>query len=187
MNENVKQVVSKNLNILSDQQGFENGLDFLTSFIHIPQMKILLVTSTLTTVGASFFEKYFGIQLIIFLGILVLFIMEMFTGILHARRNGVYSSKKAPRGVIKMCVYFTFLGCVNIFAANMDTVQIPNSVIDVNIYKIFYYFLLNFTILNLIISNIENFEKLGWDEYVPLIKKLHSFLKLKKTTKTKDE
>ena len=35
--------------------------------------------------------------------------------------------------------------------------------------------------------NIENFEKLGWDEYVPLIKTLHRFLKLKKTKLDKDE
>lgn len=187
MSENLKQVVSKNLNILSDQQGFEGIFDFLTSFIHIPQMKILLITSAVTTAGASFFEKYLGIQLIVFLGIFILFVMEMFTGILHARRQGTFDSKRAPRGVIKMSIYFVFLGCVHIFASNMNTIQIPNSAIDLNIYKIFFYFLLNFTIINLLISNIENFEKLGWDEYVPLIKKLHSFLKLKKTDKTKNK
>ena len=49
---------------------------------------------------------------------------------------------------------------------------------DFNIYEWLHYFFLNFTILQLFISNLENFKRLGWQEFVPAINKISNFLKI---------
>lgn len=168
---------------LVKQQGFNDIDDFSQSLLHVKQSNFVLFSTSFLTCLASWSEQYLGIKAIVLSTIVFLFILEIFTGTLNARRNNSYDSNKMPRGFIKMGVYIFFIGCSHVFAIHLPEPKIPLIDVPFNIYLYIYYYLLNFTIINLFVSNIENFEKLGWDEYSTLIRKIHEFLKLKKTNK----
>ena len=67
----------------------------------------------------------------------------------------------------------------------MEQHIIPRPILgfELNIYGWLHYFFLNFTILQLIVSNIENFKRLGWDEFIPALGKISKFLKIKNNKK----
>lgn len=171
--------INKTANILADQQGFESFTDFLKSVFHIKQTPMILKVTTATTTFATLTEQYLGVKLIVLIGIAFLFFIEMGTGFYYAWGKGELSSTRLPRGLVKMAVYVCLMGCVHIFATHLPVPEAAGY--KFNIYVVIYYAFLNLIILNLLLSVIENFEKLGWDEYIPVIRKIHSFLKLKKT------
>lgn len=166
-------------NIAADQQGFENVYEFLNSVFHFKQIFFILKSASILTVIAGVIENYLGIKPIVFVCIIVMFSLEMGTGIAVARRNADYQSHLMPRGAVKLFVYFTFIGCSHLFALHLPAMAFPILGWEFNPYILLFYFFLNWTILTLFVSNIENFKKLGWDEYVPILGKIHSLLKLK--------
>lgn len=165
--------------IAADQQGFKNVSEFIESTFRFKQIKFILKTSSILTLMAMFVETYLGMKPIVFICIIVMFILEMATGITVARRNQDVQSNLLPRGSVKLFVYFAFIACSHAFAHNLPEVSFPLIGWSFNPYSFLFYFFLNWTILTLFVSNIENFKKLGWDEYVPILGKLHSLLKLK--------
>jgi hypothetical protein len=50
---------------------------------------------------------------------------------------------------------------------------------DFNYYEWMHYTFFNYVLIQLFISNIENFNRLGWDEFIPMIGRLTKFLKIK--------
>ena len=171
--------------ILADQQGFEGTHDFFDSLLQLHNLKLSITMTMSLTITSTFIEQYLGIKAIVLLGIVLLFSLEMITGIRYARKNNLFDSHKWPRGFIKMGVYLSFIGVANIFSVNLPVPHIPVIEVDFNIYGILYYFFLNLTIVNLFISCIENCVKLGWDEFVPIIGWLHKVMKIKTNTDDK--
>lgn len=187
MKEPIKQFIEIKSQIALDQQGFNGIRDFMESVFHISKFKLILASTGIMTSLAAFSEQYIGVKPIVLFAILILFVFEMATGIWSARKNVEFNTKRSPRGFVKMFVYLVMIGTSNIFAKHLGTVMIPYTDVSLNFYLVIHYAFLNFTIINLFISNIENFEKLGWNEYVPLLKKLHSVLRLKKTKTNKED
>jgi phage-related holin len=173
----------KNINILVTQQGFKDTHEFLDKTFHIDNYKPVIVITSVLTFLSTCVEWALGMEGIVCLGILVLFGLEMWTGIKASKLEGIkFNSKKFPRGWVKLFVYFSFIGCANIFAQNIQQKYILG--FEVNIYVMIHYFFINFAIVNLFISNIENCNRLGWTEYFPLISWFQSFLN--NFTKKKD-
>lgn len=172
-------------NILADQQGFEGTHDFFDSLLQLHNLKLSITITMSLTITSTFIEQYLGIKAIVLLGIVLLFSLEMFTGIRYARKNNLFDSHKWPRGFIKMGVYLSFIGVSNIFSIHLPVPHIPVIEMNFNIYGVLYYFFLNLTIVNLFISCIENCVKLGWDEFVPIIGWLYKVLKIKTNTDDK--
>ncbi len=164
-----------NLNTLLTQQGFKDTNDFLNVTFHIKDSKFVIATTSILTAVSAFFERMLGIEIVVTLVIFILFALEMYTGIKASKIEGkIFDSNKFPRGWVKLAVYIIFIGCANMLAVHMKPKPIFG--FEVNIYELFHYALINFTVVNFLISNIENFERLGWDEYIPLISVLSDFM-----------
>ena len=86
-------------------------------------------------------------------------------------------SKKLGRGFLKMMIYMSMIGSANLLAQHIHIKPILGWTF--NYYEWIHYTCMNFVILQLFMSNIENFNRLGWTEFVPLLKKLSKLLKLK--------
>jgi hypothetical protein len=159
--------------------GYDNISSFVKSTFH-PDSLLLTILSSVTIASiSSFFKDYVGINAPIALAIFLLFCMEMFTGVYASKKEGrSFESSKFGRGFIKMGLYIILIGVSHALAKNM--IVPPGAWLTFNIYEWVYYVFLNFTILQLIVSNIENFNRLGWDEMMPVLKRLSSILKLGK-------
>jgi len=178
--------IQKTANILVDQQGFDSTHDFFDSLFQIHNLKLSMSLTLAFTGIASFIETHLGIKAIVLLGIVLLFIVEMGTGILYARKNNIYDSYRAPRGLVKMGIYMSMIGISHLFAMHLPVPKIPYMNWDFNFYWPIYYFFLNLTIVNLFISCVENCVKLGWEEYIPMLVWLKKILRLKLNTKSED-
>ena len=166
--------------------GYDNLSSFIKSAFH-PDSLLLTIGGSLTLASIStFFRDYVGINPAVLIAIFILFTMEMFTGIYASRKEGKkFKSSKFGRGFIKMGLYITLIGVTNVLAQNM--ISSPGAWLTFNVYEWAYYVFLNFTILQLIVSNIENFNRLGWDEMMPVLKRISSILKLSKNKDLVDE
>ena len=67
------------------------------------------------------------------------------------------------------------IGCSNILATHVPIKTFFSW--DFNIYEWLHYGFYNFVLINLIWSNLENFKRLGWTEYIPLLKMLSKYIK----------
>jgi hypothetical protein len=162
--------------------GFKDSTDFNQSVFHVEQWKPLSAIVSFFTIVASFCEAMLGMKSIVVLAIIVLFGLELWTGIKASIKNGEpFESKKFPRGWVKLFIYFSFIFCANIFANHISHIEYGD--FNFNHYRWIHYGLINFAIFQLFISNIENCIKLGWDEYAPLIGKIATLLKIKRDNK----
>ena len=171
------------LNILFVQFGYEDFNTFVNSAFH-PKTGLLAVTisSSLATLG-YYFENFLGFEPVIGMVMVGLFITELSTGIKASIREGnKFESQKFGRAFIKMIIYVLMIGFANILATGMEVKSIFG--LEFNYYEWLHYAFLNYVLINLFISNVENFERLGWNEFVPLLGRLSSFLKLKKKDDT---
>jgi hypothetical protein len=74
-------------------------------------------------------------------------------------------------------------------ASNLLAIYVPVKPIfgwDFNIYEWLHYGFYNFALINLFWSNLENFIRLGWDEYLPLLNRLKPYVKQKKKNESED-
>ena len=128
---------------------------------------------------AYLIENFLGFESMVAVAILILFTLELITGIKASLKEGdCFSSKKLGRGFLKMMIYMLMIGSANLLALNIHIKPILGW--SFNYYEWIHYTCMNFVILQLFISNIENFNRLGWSEFVPLLSKLSKFLKIKK-------
>ncbi len=118
------------------------------------------------------FEQIFGIHIVVFLVLCILFFLELYTGIKASKREGKgFRSSKFQKGWFKLGVYAVMIGSMNICA-----IYIPNKPIfgiNINIYGYLHYVFYNYVLIALFISNVENFVRLGWkmNGFIPLIAK----------------
>lgn len=162
--------------------GFEGLSKFIDSVVHPEQFKIAVMMSSLSAVLAYLCDYFLGIQLPVGVVILLLFFVELWTGIKASKKEGVgFSSEKFGRGWAKLFVYALMVGCSNLLAKFIEVK--PFFGMTFNIYEWLHYAFYNFVIIQLIISNLENFGRLGWGEYVGIIKKLNNWMNLNQDKK----
>jgi hypothetical protein len=109
---------------------------------------------------------------------MILFFLEMYTGIKASKNLGKgWESEKFGKGWLKLAVYWIMIGCTNI----LDIYAVSPKILgfDFDIYAVVYFAWLNFVILQLLGSNIENFIKLGWDKNSMLIRLLAKIYNIK--------
>lgn len=154
--------------------GFDNLTQLYDSTFHA---KTMLLTATLSGILgflAYYFEAFLGFKPIIGFVILLLVLLEILTGIKASLQDGEkFDIKRFPRGLIKFFIYTLMIGAANLLAVNMSVKM------SLNYYEWIHYTFLNLVFVQLFISNIKNFQRLGWNEFLPILGKLHDFLKLK--------
>lgn len=154
--------------------GFDSITQLLDSTFHIKTVLFTTAVSSVLGFLAYYFEIFLGFKPIIGLGMLILFLLEVYTGVKASLQDGEkFDVKKFPRGIVKFSIYLLMIGAANILAVNMSVK------LSLNYYEWIHYTLMNLVLIQLFISNIKNFERLGWNEFLPILGKLHDFLKLK--------
>jgi hypothetical protein len=172
----------KQLNTTLDSMGFKDSASFVDSTFHPNTINVSIIMSTIFGSIAYFIENFLGFEAMVGVAMALLFALEMFTGIKASLREGHdFESRKFGRGILKMFVYMFMIGCAHILAVNVSIKPILG--FSFNYYEWIHYACFNFVLIQLFISNIENFNRLGWTEFVPLLPKLSKFLKLKQKKK----
>lgn len=167
------------MNRFFDSLGFDSASAFVDSTLHPASLGKTLCLSSVLAFAGSFLKTYIGIAPTTALVIFILFCMELFTGIRASKKEGnKFESRKFQKGFIKMFLYLVMIGSAHMLSQDIE----PKSLLgfEFHIYEWLHYFFLNFTILQLIVSNIENFNRLGWSDFVPALDKISSFLNIKK-------
>lgn len=170
---------------LMKEMGYDSVNAFMDSLVHPTTLPVTGTVSFAASGLAYYFEQYVGIAPAVGIWIFVLFLIEMITGIKASKKENVkFSSKKFSSGIFKMGIYILVIASVHTFAQNITPKPLFGW--DFNIYEWLHYFFLNFIILQMIVSNLENFERLGWDDMIPAIKKINSFIGIKSKKKPKE-
>ena len=142
--------------------GYDSTNHMVNSIFHPDNFAWMGPISGFFAVLACVFEEVFGIHLLVGCVLIILFFLEMHTGIKASKREGKgFDSKKFPKGWFKLGVYGVMIGSMHLCA-----IFIPHKSIlgfDVNIYSFLHYAFYNYVIINLFLSNIENFVRLGWE------------------------
>lgn len=150
------------LNYTAIANGYDNTKHMTESIFHPDNFSWIGPVSGFFAVLACVFEGIFGIHVLIGCVLIILFFLEMHTGIKASKREGLgFDSKKFPKGWFKLGVYAIMIGSMN-----LCSLYIPHKDIlgfDINIYSFLHYAFYNYVIINLFLSNIENFVRLGWE------------------------
>lgn len=168
----------KHLDPTFDTLGFNDSASFVESTFHPHNINFSLIMSSILGLVAYIVETFLGFETMVGVAIFILFCLEVVTGIKASLKKGnPFSSKKLGRGFLKMMIYMLMIGAANLLSQYVHIKPILGW--SFNYYEWIHYTCFNFVILQLFISNIENFNRLGWTEFVPILKKLSKFLKLK--------
>jgi len=169
----------KHLQPTFDTLGFKDTASFVESTFHPNNINVSLIMSSIFGCIAYFIESFLGFEAMVAVAITILFTLEIVTGIKASLNEGEYfSSKKLGRGFLKIMIYMMMIGAANLLALHIKIKPILGW--EFNYYEWIHYTSMNFVILQLFISNIENFNRLGWTEFVPMLNRISKFLKLKK-------
>ncbi len=176
----------KVLESIAKVSGYNNGSHLIDSTFHPNSLPIVLGISSIAASTAYYFEAIMGINIPVGILIIILFGLELFTGIRASIKEGKgFSSEKFQKGWLKLFIYMIFIICSNLAAK-----YIPNRSFfgfNFNIYDWLHYLFYNFIIVQLFISNLENFMRLGWGNFLPIISQLSSILKINKEEKKNDD
>lgn len=159
----------------NEATGYDTINSFIESAFH-PKMAGLSITFAGILGSISYYvENFLGFDPIIGIVMVALFGVELFTGIKASKVEGnKFSSKKFGRGFLKMGVYLIMIGLAHLLAKNVDIKPLFGW--EFNYYEWMHYAFFNFVIIQLFISNLENFKRLGWDDFLPILKKLTKFV-----------
>jgi peptidoglycan biosynthesis protein MviN/MurJ (putative lipid II flippase) len=156
--------------------GYNSTSHFINSAFHPEMFNMTAILSTLFAGIAYYFNAVFGIVLPVGIGIILLFILEFYTGLKASKKEGLkFDSELFGKGWFKMFVYMLMIGISHAMAINIPVKDIFG--FTFNVYEWLHYGFYNYIIINLFLSNIENFKRLGWTEYLPLLRYLAQFVK----------
>jgi len=154
--------MNKLLGYIATSNGYDSTDHMVNNIFNPSKFEWMATISSLLASFSYVFENIFGIHAIVAMILIILFFLEMHTGIKASRREGKgFQSSKFPKGWFKLGVYGIMIGSMN-----LCSVYIPHREFlgfDINIYSFLHYAFYNFIIINLFISNVENFVRLGWD------------------------
>ena len=177
----MKSLVAK----LITASGYDSVQHFMDSTFHPKLFTLSAGTSACLGTLAYFFDHIFGISWIVGLVLVVLFATELYTGIKAAKKDGFkFDSEKFGKGWIKLLIYMIMIGSSNLLALYVPVKPILGW--SFNIYEWLHYGFYNFALINLFWSNLENFIRLGWDEYLPLLNRLKPYVKQEKKNESED-
>jgi len=168
----------KLISLIVTSSGYKDTAHFIESTFHPDFASQAVAISTSLAAIAYYFKVLFGIELPVGIVIFILFFMEMYTGIKASKRKNIgWKSDQFGKGWLKLGVYWVLIGCLNI----LDIYAVSPKFIgfEMDIYAFVYYAWLNFVLLQLIGSNIENFIKLGWDKKSMLVRLLAKIYNIK--------
>lgn len=164
------------VNRLMMATGYDSTNHFIDSTFHPKLFSLSAGASACLATLAYIFDHIFGISWVIGLCIVILFTVELYTGIQASRKDGFkFDSEKFGKGWIKLLIYMIMIGVSNLLALYVPVKPILGW--DFNIYEWMHYGFYNFVLINLFWSNLENFIRLGWEEYLPILKKLKPYVK----------
>lgn len=176
----------KFLDSVAKVSGYDSGSHLIDSTFHPNSVGTVLGISSITASITYYFEAIMGITIPVGILIILLFGLELFTGVKASIKEGKgFSSEKFQKGWLKLFIYMIFIICSNLAAK-----YIPNRSFfgfNFNIYDWLHYLFYNFIIVQLFISNLENFMRLGWGNFLPIISQLSSILKINKEEKKNDD
>ena len=156
--------------------GYRDVDHFINSTFHPNLAGFGAGLSTILASLAYYFNVVFGIELPVGIVLIILFGLEMFTGIRASRKEKMqFDSELFGKGWLKLLVYMIMIGCSNALALHIPVKTFFGW--NFNIYSWLHYSFYNFVIINLIWSNLENFKRLGWTEYLPILKQLSKYVK----------
>ena len=166
------------IDVIAKDWGYKGADHFIDSTFHPDIATETSMISAAFAVIACYFENLFGFQLPVGMVIFILFLVELRTGILASRKDGEgWSSEKFQKGWLKFGVYWILIGCFHILNNYLKAPSILGYNLD--IYAFIYFSWLNFVIINLVGSNIENFIRLGWDKNSLLVRMLARIYNIK--------
>lgn len=156
--------------------GYRDMDHFVTSAFHPQLAGTCTGVSALFAGIAYYFNAVFGIVLPVGIGIILLFGLEFYTGLKASKSEGKkFDSELFGKGWFKLFVYMLMIGISNAMATYIEIKPIFG--FTFNIYEWLHYAFYNYVIINLIWSNLENFKRLGWTEYSPILKRLSKYIK----------
>jgi hypothetical protein len=165
--------------------GYRDGEHFLNSAFHPNCAGIGTGVSAILASIAYYFNAVFGIVLPVGIGIILLFVLEFYTGLKASKKEGLkFDSELFGKGWFKLFVYMLMIGISNAMANNIPIKPIFG--VTFNVYEWLHYGFYNYVIINLFLSNLENFKRLGWSEYIPILNYLAKFVKDEPIKPTKD-
>jgi hypothetical protein len=156
--------------------GFDTSMDFLNStFGYAAKKPAVILSVSFGTVG-TLVEQFIGLDPIVYMAFVVLIILEFFTGIRASLKEGkkIYS-KKFGRVILKLLIYTTLIGVINIFRTRLDVPTMFD--VEINLYSMIYYVTLNLIIVQLILSVFENLSRLGYEETSKVFKAISKILR----------
>lgn len=156
--------------------GYRDTAHFIQSTFHPDFAKQAVGISSALACIAYYVEAVFGIQLPVMLVVIILFLMEVKTGIMA---SGVgWKSDRFGKGPLKLFLYITMIGCTNILDIYAPSTNLFN-IAEVDHFALIHFGFYNFVIIQLLGSNIENFIKLGWDKKSMLVRLLAKLYNIK--------
>lgn len=162
--------------------GYRDVDHFLNSTFHPNLAGVGAGLSTILAIVAYYFNVVFGIELPVGIVLITLFGLEMFTGIrASVKEKKKFDSELFGKGWLKLLVYMIMIGCSHALAIHVPVKSFFSW--DFNIYAWLHYGFYNFVLINLIWSNLENFKRLGWTEYLPILRQLSQYIKDEPKTK----
>lgn len=164
--------------LIVQSSGYKDTEHFINSAFHPDFVAQSTAISGSLAAVAYYFNQVFGFQLPVGGVIIVLFFLEMYTGIKASKVEGRgWESEQFGKGWLKLAIYWIMIGCTNILDIYAKSPEILGYEID--IYAFVHFAWLNFVILQLLGSNIENFIRLGWDKKSMLIRILAKIYNIK--------
>jgi hypothetical protein len=156
--------------------GFNSIEHFINSSFHPEMYKPTIIAAAGGATVAYYLDYLLGLNIPMGLAILVLFALEFYTGLTASKKEGkTFDSELFGKGWFKLLVYLIMLGTSHIFAIHADIKSFFG--LEFNIYEWLHYGFLNYIIINLFWSNLENFKRLGWHEFSPILKRLAKYIK----------
>lgn len=164
--------------LIVQSSGYRDTTHFIKSAFHPDFAAQAGALSATLALVAYYFKIVFGFELPVGLVIVILFFLEMYTGIKASKKEGIgWQSDQFGKGWLKLSIYWLMLGCTNVLNIYAESPTILGYEID--IYAFVNFAWLNFVILQLLGSNIENFIRLGWDKKSMLVRILAKIYNIK--------
>lgn len=170
--------MTKLFTLIVQSSGYKDTAHFINSAFHPDFAAQATALSGGLAFVAYYFRMMFGFELPVGAVIVVLFFMEMYTGIKASKKEGIgWQSDQFGKGWLKLAIYWIMLGCTNILDVYAQSPYVLGYELD--IYAFVNFAWLNFVILQLLGSNIENFIRLGWDKRSMLVRLLAKIYNIK--------
>jgi hypothetical protein len=172
----LKMSIKTSINSFFSEFGFDTISDFASSTFGFSVKPITLYMGISFGYLATKFERFIGLEPLVYLAFIALLFVEFYTGMRASIKEGVkIDSNKWQRVILKFLVYTIMIGILNIFKERLSVPVIMGS--EINIYAWIYYTVLNLIVIQMIISVFENLTRLGFDETSLVFKTITKALK----------